>query len=284
MTSPVVQANVEVARINARIARNAAAGFGSRLLRAAGVELSAVTPAVGAQAEQTLRARLASAPKAVVAAGVTFAFSRLVAVCDMVLVVAALAERIDSIPLSSRVRNFALGPLTITTGIISDRIRSFERLPSGPGVAGLGNVSDWIRAAALFASLSGVGVVPGVALLIFAELVDAIDGLESDAAELVRAACEAQKAATGQACTPEMFATLLEQERAREEANSLSSLATRTVDKIVDTAGDIGRSAGEGLGNALFWLVLLGGAGAMLYFSAPALADRAASTAQRFRS
>jgi len=282
MTSPIVQANVQVARASARIARNAAAGFASRLLRAAGVELSAVTPDVGARAEQTLRERVTSAPKSVVAAGVTFAFSRLVAVCDMVLVVASIAERLDSVSLSNRVVQFAMGPLTIATTSISEKIRSFEGVSSG--LTGLGEVSDWVRAAAVLAFVSGIGFVPSAALLIFAQMVDAIDGVESDAAELVRAACEAQKAATGQACTPDMFATLLAQERAREEANSLSSLAARTVDKIVDTAGDIGKSAGEGLGNALFWLALIGGVGVMLYFSAPALADRAASTAQRFRS
>lgn len=276
MTSPVVATNVALARATVRALRTQVGGFADRVLRAAGLSAENVTAVNGQRALELLRSRPAELPKAVLAAAVVESFAKLAAVCNAVLNVATLAERLDSAPLSFRVID-VMNALTRAVVYVDGALRRVEGLEAAVGLRGLGEVSDWLRFSAVIALFSGAGVVAGAILLVFAEMVDKIDGVGSDAAALARAACDEQARVSGRPCTPAEYAAFFADEREREREDSLSN-------KAGDAAASIGRAVGEAVGGALFWLLVIGGVGAALYFAAPALAERGAQTARRLRA
>jgi len=276
MTSPLVATNVALARATVRVLRDQIGGFADRVLRAAGLTAANVTAASGEQALRLLRSRPTELPKAVVAAAVVQAFAKLAAVSNAVVNIATLAEQLDSGPLSFRALDL-MNALTRVVAYVDGALQRIEGLEAAAGMRGLGEISDWLRFSAVVALFSGLGVVAGAVLLVFAEMVDKIDGLGSDAADAAQAACDAQARATGRPCTPEEYAAFFSDERTREREDSLSN-------KVGAAAAGIGRAAGEAVGGALFWLLVIGGVGAALYFAAPAIAERGVQTAQRFRS
>lgn len=276
MTSSIVQANVNITRATVRVLRTMVGGFADRVLRAAGLSAENVTALNGQRALELLRSRPAELPKAVLAAAVVESFAKLAAVCNAVLNVATLAERLDSQSLSFRVLD-VMNALTRVVGFIENTLRRIEGLEAAVGLRGLGEVSDWLRFSAVIALFSGAGVVAGALLLVFADMVDKIDGIGSDAAALAQAACAEQARATGRPCTPEEYRAFFADERERERRDSLSN-------KVGDAAAGVGRAVGEAVGGALFWLLVIGGVGAALYFAAPALAERGAQTARRLRA
>jgi hypothetical protein len=276
MTSPLVATNVALARATVRVLRDQIGGFADRVLRAAGLTAANVTAANGEQALRLLRSRPTELPKAVVAAAVVQAFAKLAAVSNVVLNIATLSERLDSQPLSFRALDL-MNALTRVVAYVDGALRRIEGLEAAVGMRGLGEISDWLRFSAVVALFSGLGVVAGAVLLVFAEMVDKIDGLGSEAAEAAQAACEAQARATGRRCTPEEYAAFFRDERTRERQDSLTN-------KMGDAAAGVGRAVGEAVGGALFWLLVIGGVGAALYFAAPALAERGAQSARRLRA
>ena len=111
-------------------------------------------------------------------------------------------------------------------------------------------------------------------------MVDKIDGLGSEAAAAAQAACEAQARASGRPCTPEEYAAFFSDERTRERQDSLTNKMAEAAARVAESAG---KAAGDAVGGALFWLLVIGGVGAALYFAAPAIAERGVQTAQRIR-
>lgn len=272
MTSPVVAVNVATVRNFTRTLRGMIGGFADRVLRAAGLSAANITAANGEQALQLLRSRPMELPKAVVAAAIVQAFAKLAAVSNVVLNIATLAERLDSAPLSFRALDL-MAALSRVVGYVDSTLRRIEGLEAAAGMRGLGEISDWLRFSAVVALFSGIGVVAGAVLLVFADMVDKIDGLGSEAAAAAQAACEAQARATGRQCTPAEYRKFFEDERTREREDSLSG-------KVGGAFADIIRA----VGGALFWLLVIGGVGAALYFAAPAIAERGAQTVRRIRS
>lgn len=272
MTSPLVATNVALVRATVRVLRNQIGGFADRVLRAAGLTAASVTAANGEQALRLLRSRPTELPKAVVAAAVVQAFAKLAAVSNVVLNIATLSEQLDSQPLSFRALDL-MNALTRVVTYVDAALRRIEGLEAAVGLRGLGEISDWLRFSAVVALFSGIGVVAGAVLLVFADMVDKIDGLGSEAAAAAQAACEAQARATGRQCTPEEYAAFFRDERTREREDSLSG-------KVGGAFADIIRA----VGGALFWLLVIGGVGAALYFAAPAFAERGAQSARRLRA
>lgn len=278
MTSPVVAVNVATVRDFTRSLREMTGGFADRVLRAAGLSAANVTAANGEQALQLLRSRPAELPSAVVAAAIVQAFAKLAAVSNVVLNIATLAERLDSEPLSFRALNL-MASLGRVVGYVDSTLRRIEGLEAAAGMRGLGEISDWLRFSAVVALFSGLGVVAGAVLLVFADMVDKIDGLGSEAAEAAQAACEAQARATGRRCTPEEYAAFFSDERTRERQDSLTN---KMADAAARAAEAAGKAAGEAVGGALFWLLVIGGVGVGLYFAAPLLSEKAAETTTRY--
>jgi hypothetical protein len=280
MTSPLVATNVALARATVRVLRDQIGGFADRVLRAAGLTAANVTAANGEQALRLLRSRPTELPKAVVAAAVVQAFAKLAAVSNVVLNIATLSERLDSQPLSFRALDL-MNALTRVVTYVDGALRRIEGLEAAVGLRGLGEISDWLRFSAVVALFSGLGVVAGAVLLVFAEMVDKIDGLGSEAAEAAQAACEAQARASGRPCTPEQYAAFFRDERTRERQDSLTNKMAETAARVAESAG---KAAGDAVGGALFWLLVIGGVGTALYFAAPAIAERGVQTARRIRS
>jgi hypothetical protein len=276
MTSPLVATNVALARATVRVLRDQIGGFADRVLRAAGLTAANVTAASGEQALRLLRSRPTELPNVVVAAAVVQAFAKLAAVSNVVLNIATLAEQLDSQPLSFRALDL-MNALTRVVTYVDGALRRIEGLEAAVGLRGLGEISDWLRFSAVVALFSGLGVVAGAVLLVFADMVDKIDGLGSEAADAAQAACAAQARASGRPCTPEEYAAFFSDERTREREDSLSN-------KVGDAAAGVGRAVGEAVGGALFWLLVIGGVGAALYFAAPAIAERGAQSARRLRA
>ena len=279
MTSPLVVMNVALARATVRALRDPIGGFADRVLRAAGLTAANVTAANGEQALRLLRSRPTELPKAVVAAAVVQAFAKLAAVSNSVLNIATLAEQLDSKPLSFRALDL-MNALTRVVAFVDGVLRRIEGLEAAVGMRGLGEISDWLRFSAVVSLFSGLGVVAGAVLLVFAEMVDKIDGLGSEAAAAAQAACEAQARALGRPCTPEEYAAFFSDERTRERQDSLTNKMAETAARVAEAAG---KAAGDAAGGALFWLLVIGGVGTALYFAAPAIAERGVQTAQRIR-
>jgi hypothetical protein len=279
--SPVVTVNVTLARTNIRIVRTMVGGFADRVLRAAGLSAENVTALNGQRALELLRSRPAELPKAVIAAAIVEAFAKLAAMCNLVLNVATMAERNDSQSLSFKVLDMSNKILGVT-GQISTILERFENPTAGLFGLGAIEASDWLRYAGFLGLLSagasgGAGVVAGFALILFAEIVDKIDGIGSNAAELAQAACDEQARLTGRPCTAAEYQAFYADERERERRDSLSN-------KVLEAAENIAAKTTGAFTDALFWLVLLGGVGAALYFAGPALAERGVQTARRLRA
>lgn len=272
MTSPVVTVNVALVRGTVRPYRTMIGGFAGRVLTAAGLTAENVTALNGQRALELLRSRPTELPKAVVAAALVESLAKLAAVSNAVLNIATYAEQLDSELLSWRAVEL-MNALTRVIAFIDNALRRLEEATSG--MRGLGEISDWMRFAAFVAILSGGGFIIGGLILVFAELVDKIDGLDSDAAEAARVACETQARSTGRPCTPEQYAAFFADERTREREDSLTN-------KVTDAVSSIGRSVGGAFSGALFWLLLIGGVGTTLYFTAPYLGEKAVETTSRY--
>lgn len=268
---------VQRARENATAAKRAAEDIALRVLDATGTTRDQMTPLDGDQAWDVIRTRPTELPSRVVGAGLYKAMSKLDEACNVVLNSAAQAEQLRSESLAQSALNMSAQIASALT-FVRDSLDEMASVASYalPGFTGLTGGSYYlVTSNALSADLGALGawtqvlggaVVLAAAIYIVIKIIDKVDGVDSEAQLLAREACTEQFNATGRRCTDVDFRRYFTEERQREAE------LERQRDPL------------SKLGDALFWLLLIGGVGVGLYFAAPLLTAKAVETETQYRT
>jgi hypothetical protein len=254
-----VAQKVQRARENATAAKRVAKSIAERVLSATGTTHADMTPLDGTQAWALIRERPTELPSRVVGAALYKAMADLDAYCNAVMNAASQAARTNNDAMAQSALN--------TSANIADATAFIERVLDEVGVssAGLDASLRGGLGAAWFAVL-GYAVAGAAVIYAVFQIIDKLDGVDTEAHALAREACNEQAAATGRPCNDEDFRRYFAEERERERAQ------------------DPFEHVGKGIGDALFWLLLIGGVGVGLYYAAPYLTAKAVDTETQYRA